>query len=87
MIDGLGDVSMLSSGNPAIQTPMQMARTPYMDLLARHGHLGLMDPVEPGLACGSDTGMRCSITLAVPVLLFFIHSTRCLCSFSRVRSL
>lgn len=26
-----------------------------MDLIAERGVTGLMDPVEPGLACGSDT--------------------------------
>lgn len=26
-----------------------------MDSIARHGTCGMMDPVEPGLSCGSDT--------------------------------
>lgn len=36
-------------------TPLALARTPALDALARAGLNGLMDPVEPGLACGSDT--------------------------------
>lgn len=52
MIDGLGDVSVPSLNN---ETPLQHAKTPNMDMLVKHGLCGLMDPVEPGLACGSDT--------------------------------
>jgi len=37
------------------KTLLQRAHIPAMDRLARLGHCGLMDPVEPGLACGSDT--------------------------------
>ncbi|KAG0939815.1 hypothetical protein G6F57_005856 [Rhizopus arrhizus] len=36
------------------KTPLQVARTPWMDKLAECGWNGLLDPVEPGLACGSD---------------------------------
>lgn len=34
---------------------MQAACLPNLDALAAAGVNGLMDPVEPGLACGSDT--------------------------------
>eukprot|EP00735_Rhodelphis_limneticus_P014417 TRINITY_DN8442_c0_g1::TRINITY_DN8442_c0_g1_i1::g.3413::m.3413 TRINITY_DN8442_c0_g1::TRINITY_DN8442_c0_g1_i1::g.3413 ORF type:complete len:550 (-),score=45.26,sp/Q975P3/APGM_SULTO/32.10/9e-69,PhosphMutase/PF10143.4/1.9e-57,Metalloenzyme/PF01676.13/4.2e-09,Metalloenzyme/PF01676.13/1.4e-16 TRINITY_DN8442_c0_g1_i1:261-1910(-) len=52
LIDGLGDVNIEQLGN---QTPLQAAKTPNMDWIARNGLNGLLDPVEPGLACGSDT--------------------------------
>ncbi|KAI9491235.1 2,3-bisphosphoglycerate-independent phosphoglycerate mutase-domain-containing protein [Zychaea mexicana] len=52
LIDGLGDVAI-----PQLdyQTPLQAAKTPWLDRLAAGGKNGLMDSVEPGLACGSDT--------------------------------
>lgn len=52
LVDGLGDVSIPSL---VFQTPLQAAATPNLDIIARAGINGLMDPVEPGLACGSDT--------------------------------
>ncbi len=52
MIDGLGDITYDSLNQ---KTPLQAAHTPHMDRLATLGINGLMDPVEPGLACGSDT--------------------------------
>jgi len=52
LIDGLGDVDIPSLGN---QTPLAYSKTPCMDTLAANGVCGLMDPVQVGLACGSDT--------------------------------
>ena len=52
LIDGVGDVSVPSLGE---RTPLQAARTAALDALAAAGVNGLMDPVAPGLACGSDT--------------------------------
>lgn len=52
LIDGLGDVSMPRFG---YKTPLQVARVPNLDAIASAGVNGLMDPVEPGLGCGSDT--------------------------------
>eukprot|EP00854_Cymbomonas_tetramitiformis_P009161 gene9161-10859_t len=52
IIDGFGDVS-LSSLN--YHSPLQAASTPFMDSVAAAGLNGLLDPVEAGLACGSDT--------------------------------
>ncbi len=52
MIDGVGDVSIPEL---SYKTPLQAANLPTLDSLARMGVNGLMDPVEPGLACGSDT--------------------------------
>ncbi|KAL9656437.1 hypothetical protein ABK040_005202 [Willaertia magna] len=52
MIDGIGEVNIKDINN---QTTLQKANTPNMDILAKNGINGLMDPVQPGLACGSDT--------------------------------
>ncbi|XP_019197309.1 PREDICTED: uncharacterized protein LOC109191178 isoform X2 [Ipomoea nil] len=52
LIDGLGDVSLPRFG---YQTPMQAAEIPNLDAIASAGVNGLMDPVEVGLGCGSDT--------------------------------
>ncbi|PPD73154.1 hypothetical protein GOBAR_DD29928 [Gossypium barbadense] len=50
LIDGLGDVSIPKFG---CKTPLQAANVPNLDAIA--GVNGLMDPVEVGLGCGSDT--------------------------------
>ncbi|ETV93187.1 hypothetical protein H310_12791 [Aphanomyces invadans] len=59
LIDGIGDMSMdVSKYHSAHATPgttLQAAHTPAMDAIARAGLNGLLDPVEPGMACGSDT--------------------------------
>ncbi|KAK6230762.1 hypothetical protein QUC31_002280 [Theobroma cacao] len=52
LIDGLGDVSIPRFG---YKTPLQAANIPNMDAIASAGVNGLMDPVEVGLGCGSDT--------------------------------
>ncbi|GAB9470221.1 2,3-bisphosphoglycerate-independent phosphoglycerate mutase [Globisporangium polare] len=52
LIDGLADVSLHELG---LKTPLEAARTPAMDAIARGGLTGLLDPVAPGYACGSDT--------------------------------
>nr|XP_027119690.1 uncharacterized protein LOC113736783 [Coffea arabica]XP_027119691.1 uncharacterized protein LOC113736783 [Coffea arabica] len=52
LIDGLGDVSLPKLG---YKTPLQAAKTTNLDAIASAGVNGLMDPVEVGLACGSDT--------------------------------
>ncbi|KAI9313094.1 phosphonopyruvate decarboxylase-like protein [Dichotomocladium elegans] len=52
LIDGIGDVAIPQLNN---QTPLQAANIPWMDRLAASGLNGLLDSVEPGLACGSDT--------------------------------
>ncbi|KAI8338660.1 2,3-bisphosphoglycerate-independent phosphoglycerate mutase-domain-containing protein [Chlamydoabsidia padenii] len=52
LIDGIGDVAVGKLNN---KTPLQVAKTPWLDQLAASGLNGLMDSVEPGLACGSDT--------------------------------
>lgn len=58
LIDGLSDNSYLDGCENGLdyKTPMQMAKTPTLDALASSGALcGIMDPVAPGIACGSDT--------------------------------
>ncbi|KAK1273939.1 hypothetical protein QJS04_geneDACA016435 [Acorus gramineus] len=52
LVDGIGDVSMPMFG---YRTPLEVAKTPNLDAVASAGVNGLMDPVEAGLACGSDT--------------------------------
>ncbi|AEE82761.1 Cofactor-independent phosphoglycerate mutase [Arabidopsis thaliana] len=52
LIDGLGDVSIPRLG---YKTPLQAAEIPNLDAIASAGINGLMDPVEVGLGCGSDT--------------------------------
>jgi 2,3-diphosphopglycerate-independent phosphoglycerate mutase len=52
LIDGLGDVPCEEMQN---RTALQAARLPTFDWLATKGLTGLMSPVEPGIACGSDT--------------------------------
>eukprot|EP00033_Pygsuia_biforma_P001402 GCRY01001586.1.p1 GENE.GCRY01001586.1~~GCRY01001586.1.p1 ORF type:complete len:447 (-),score=32.33 GCRY01001586.1:583-1923(-) len=51
LLDGLGDLPFEDWKN----TPLGEAQTPCFDSLAKNGICGLMDPVQPGLACGSDT--------------------------------
>lgn len=52
LLDGLGD-----NQNPHLKgkTALEVANVPVMDSLAKSGLCGLHDPVQPGLACGSDT--------------------------------
>ncbi|PKI69889.1 uncharacterized protein LOC116205505 [Punica granatum] len=52
LIDGLGDVSIPRFG---YKTPLEVAKVPNLDAIASAGVNGLMDPVEVGLGCGSDT--------------------------------
>jgi 2,3-diphosphopglycerate-independent phosphoglycerate mutase len=52
LIDGVGDVSLPRFG---LKTPLQAAKLPNLDAIASAGVNGLMDPVEVGLGCGSDT--------------------------------
>lgn len=53
LLDGVGDrPSRVLNG----LTPLQAARIPFLNGLARDGSNGLMDPVSPGIPVGSDTG-------------------------------
>jgi 2,3-bisphosphoglycerate-independent phosphoglycerate mutase len=51
--DGLGDRPVPELDG---RTPLEAARTPTLDALAREGEAGLMDPIAPGVRGGSDTG-------------------------------
>lgn len=50
--DGMGDRPI-----PELKgkTPLETAKTPNMDLLAKRSECGLMDPLGPGIRAGSDT--------------------------------
>jgi len=48
--DGLGD-RLDKRG----KTPLEAAKTPFMDAFARDGLTGLLDPIKPGIVPGSDT--------------------------------
>jgi len=50
--DGLGGLPM----EPGGPTELEHARTPNLDRLARNGTSGLIDPVLPGITCGSGPG-------------------------------
>jgi 2,3-diphosphopglycerate-independent phosphoglycerate mutase len=52
IVDGLGEVGCPEFGG---RTYLQAASLPTFDALADCGVSGLLDPVEQGLACGSDT--------------------------------
>ena len=57
IVDGLGDLNF-SSGDNKISDLFSDIRTPTISkyfLNSATGYFGLMDPVEPGTACGSDT--------------------------------
>ncbi len=51
LADGMADYKLESLGN---KTPLQYAKTPHMDWLARHGQVGTVLTVSPDLNPGSD---------------------------------
>ena len=53
-IDGMGDLPIKSLGN---KTPLEAAKTPNMDSLAKNGKIGLMYTVEKGVAPESDVAV------------------------------
>ncbi len=50
--DGMADYPVARLGG---RTPLQAARKPYIDRLAREGRCGLLQTIEPGLSPGSET--------------------------------
>lgn len=52
LVDGIGD---LGTPQTHFRTPLEIANLQHLNLIAQTGRAGLMDPVEPGLSCGSDT--------------------------------
>jgi len=53
ILDGLGDRPIAALGG---KTPLEFARTPTLDRIAREGVTGLMDPLAPGVRVGTDVG-------------------------------
>jgi len=53
VLDGLGDIATRSQG---FMTPLEAARTPNLDVLAKSGAQGRMIPVAPGITPGSGPG-------------------------------
>lgn len=54
IIDGMGDLPIEELES---KTPLEIAETPHMDFLARHGITGLMYPVKRGFAPESDVAV------------------------------
>ena len=52
VMDGMADRPVKELDN---KTPLQAAKTPNMDKLAKNGITGIMDPIRPGIIPGSDT--------------------------------
>ena len=54
ILDGLGDYPSPALGG---LTPLQHAKTPYLDNLAANSVSGLMDPLAPGVPVDTHTGV------------------------------
>lgn len=54
IIDGMGDLPVRKLGN---KTPLEAAKTPNMDQLAKSGKTGLMYTVKKGMAPESDVAV------------------------------
>ena len=63
--DGMADEPIPELGN---KTPLQAARTPYMDLLAQKGQSGMFDTIPPGMAPGSEIANLAVMGYDVPVV-------------------
>jgi 2,3-bisphosphoglycerate-independent phosphoglycerate mutase len=51
--DGVGDIATASTN---FQTPLEAAKTPNLDKLAKRGAMGRLTPVAPGITPGSGPG-------------------------------
>lgn len=49
--DGMADEPIAKLGN---KTPLQAAKTPYMDRLAQKGRCGMLDTIPEGMSPGSE---------------------------------
>lgn len=61
ILDGLGDRPSPALGGA---TPLEAARTPHLDTLARAGLCGMVDPMIPGVPVGTHTGTGILLGLA-----------------------
>src|SRR2546427_12867771 len=52
IFDGLGDRPLIELGH---KTPLEATPKPNLDWFASNGVNGLVDPIAPGVAAGSDT--------------------------------
>ncbi len=52
VFDGMADRPIKELGN---KTPLEVASTPTLNILAKKGVNGLLDPIAPGVRVGSDT--------------------------------
>ena len=52
IVDGMGDRPIKEIG---YKTTLEAAVTPNMDMMAKNGICGIMDPIKPGIRPGSDT--------------------------------
>lgn len=50
--DGMSDRPVAEFGE---KTPLEAAKVPHLNRLAKEGECGLMDPIAPGVRAGSDT--------------------------------
>jgi 2,3-bisphosphoglycerate-independent phosphoglycerate mutase len=53
VFDGVGDIATESTG---FRTPLEAARTPNLDALAKRGAMGRLTPIAPGITPGSGPG-------------------------------
>jgi 2,3-bisphosphoglycerate-independent phosphoglycerate mutase len=54
IVDGLGDLPIAELGG---KTPLEAARTPFLDRMAGAGSYGLVDPILPGEIPNTDSGV------------------------------
>ena len=63
--DGMADEPIARLGN---KTPLQAAKTPYMDLLAKKGRNGLLDTIPEGMHPGSEIANLSVLGYDVPAV-------------------
>lgn len=63
--DGMADEPIVGLGN---KTPLQAARTPYIDLLAEKGCSGMLDTIPEGMSPGSEVANMSVLGYDVPAV-------------------